>query len=105
MEEAVICFTVSFSITSESVLLLAHVLSVSRARFVTTGAIDLKLCTYVPLGVQTKFRSYLILGLATKGPKPKMQKLTDVKFHNGTISWHVSLLFDLEHSNLVGTCV
>jgi hypothetical protein len=26
-----------------------HVASVSRARFVTGGAIDLKLCTYVPL--------------------------------------------------------
>jgi hypothetical protein len=41
------------------------------ARFVTTGAIDLKLCTYVPLGKsnsQTKFRSSLILGLATRGP-------------------------------------
>jgi hypothetical protein len=36
--------------------------SVSRSRFVTAGAIDLKLCTYVPLGemtVQTNFRSDL----------------------------------------------
>jgi hypothetical protein len=42
-------------------------LSVSRACFVTAGAIDLKLCTYVPPGemsVQTIFRSDLILGLA-----------------------------------------
>jgi hypothetical protein len=34
--------------------------SVSTARFVTTGAIDLKLCTYVPQAKsnsQTKFRS------------------------------------------------
>jgi hypothetical protein len=34
--------------------------SVSMARFVTTGAIDPKLCTYLPLGnsnSQTKFRS------------------------------------------------
>jgi hypothetical protein len=48
--------------------------AVSRAGFVTAGAIDLKLCTYVPLGemtVQTKFRSDLILGLATRGQKPK----------------------------------
>jgi hypothetical protein len=52
--------------------------SVSRARFITAGAIDLKVCTYVPLGemnVQTKFWSNLILGLATRGPKPKMQKV------------------------------
>jgi hypothetical protein len=52
--------------------------SVSRAHFVTAGAIDLKLCTYVPLGeitVQTKFWSDLILGLATRGPKPKTQKV------------------------------
>jgi hypothetical protein len=37
-------------------------------------AINPKLCTYVPLGKsnsQTKFRSSLILGLATTGPKPK----------------------------------
>jgi hypothetical protein len=52
--------------------------SVSRARFLTAGAIDLKLCTYVTLGemsVQTKFRSDLILSLATRGPKPKTQKV------------------------------
>jgi hypothetical protein len=39
------------------------------ARFVTAGAIDLKHCTYVPLGKsnsQTKFRSSLILGENTK---------------------------------------
>jgi hypothetical protein len=48
------------------------------ARFVTAGAIDLKLCAYVPVGeisVQTKFRSDLILGLATRGPKPKTQQV------------------------------
>jgi hypothetical protein len=42
--------------------------SVSMARFITAGAIDPKLCIYVPLGKsnsQTKFRSSLILGLAT----------------------------------------
>jgi hypothetical protein len=36
------------------------------AHFVTAGAIDLKLCTYVPLGKsnsQAKFRSSLILYL------------------------------------------
>jgi hypothetical protein len=39
---------------------------------------NLKLCTYVPLGhmtYQTKFRSDLILGLATTGPKLKTQKV------------------------------
>jgi hypothetical protein len=44
------------------------------ARFVTIKAIALKLCIHVPLGKsnsQTKFRSSLILGLATRGPKPK----------------------------------
>jgi hypothetical protein len=48
--------------------------SVGRARFVTAGAIDLNLCTYVPIGhltSQTNFRSDLILGLATRGPKPE----------------------------------
>jgi hypothetical protein len=52
--------------------------SVSRAHFVTAGSIDLKLCTYVPLGdmtLETKFWSDLILGLATRGPKLKMQKV------------------------------
>jgi hypothetical protein len=36
-------------------------------------AVDMQLCTYVPLGSnsQTKFQSSLILGLATRGPKPK----------------------------------
>jgi hypothetical protein len=56
--------------------------TISRARLITAKAIYLKLCTYVPQG-QTKFRSDLILGLATRGPSP------------------ISLLFDLEHSNLV----
>jgi hypothetical protein len=53
--------------------------SVSRARFVTAGAIDPKLCTYVPLGKsnsQTKFWSSLILGLATRGSKPKISAIT-----------------------------
>jgi hypothetical protein len=38
--------------------------------------IDLKLCRCVPLGemtVQSKFRSNLVLGLATRGPKLKTQ--------------------------------
>jgi hypothetical protein len=55
-----------------------HVLSVSRARFITAGAIDLKLCRYVPQGemtLQTKIWSDLILDLATRGPKPKTQKV------------------------------
>jgi hypothetical protein len=52
------------------------VASVGRAHFVAAGTIDLKLCTYVSLGemtVQAKFRSDLILGLATRGPKVKTQ--------------------------------
>jgi hypothetical protein len=52
--------------------------SVIRARFVTTGANDQKVCTYVPLGKnnwQTNFRSSLILSLATREPKPKSQKV------------------------------
>jgi hypothetical protein len=43
--------------------------SVSRAHFVTAGAIGPKLCTYVPLGKsnsRTKFRSSLILGSKTE---------------------------------------
>jgi hypothetical protein len=54
----------------------------SKARFVTAGAIDMKLCTYVPLGQmtwQTKFWPDLILGLATRGPKPKAQQEDMVK--------------------------
>ena len=52
--------------------------SVSRARFVTAGATTLKLGTLVPLGkmtLETKFRSGLILGLATRGRKVKTQKV------------------------------
>jgi hypothetical protein len=48
------------------------------ARFVTAGVIDLTLCTYGPLGKSnspTKFRSSLILGLATRGPKLTTQKV------------------------------
>jgi hypothetical protein len=48
------------------------------ARFETAGTIDLKLCTYVPIGKsnsQAKFQSSLILDLATRGPKPKTQKV------------------------------
>jgi hypothetical protein len=62
-------------------LTIVHPSSVSRARFVSSGSIDLKFCTYVPLGemsVQTKFRSDLILGLAARGPKPKMQKVLEL---------------------------
>jgi hypothetical protein len=47
--------------------------SVRTACFVAAGTIDPKHCTYVPLGkstLQTK-----ILGLATRGPKPKIQKV------------------------------
>jgi hypothetical protein len=47
------------------------------ARFVTAGAIDLKLCTYVPQGqitAQTKFRSDLVPGLVTRGAKTENTK-------------------------------
>jgi hypothetical protein len=40
--------------------------------------IDLKLCTHVPLGQRlsgNEFWPNLILGLATRGPKPKTQKV------------------------------
>jgi hypothetical protein len=53
--------------------------SVSRARFVTAGAIDLILCTYVPLGemsIQTKFWSDLILALATRETKNAKSAIT-----------------------------
>jgi hypothetical protein len=53
-----------------------HPSSVSRACFITAGAIDPKLCTFVPLGKsnsQTKFWSSLILGLAkTENTKSAM---------------------------------
>jgi hypothetical protein len=48
--------------------------SVSTARFVTAGPTHPKLCTYVPLG-KSNSQSSLILGLATRGPKPKTQKV------------------------------
>jgi hypothetical protein len=74
-----ICVVNCSGIFSSCVSSYNHVLSVvSMARFVTAGAIDLKLCTYVPLGemiLQTKIRSDLILDLATRGPKPKTQKV------------------------------
>jgi hypothetical protein len=46
-------------------------------------AIDPKLCTYALLVLgksnsQTKFRSDLILSLATRGPKPKTQKVSAI---------------------------
>jgi hypothetical protein len=53
--------------------------SISRARFLTTGAIHQKLCTYVPLGKsnsQTKFRSNLSLGLATRGNQKHKSPIT-----------------------------
>jgi hypothetical protein len=34
-----------------------HAVSVSRARFVTAGAIDPKLCTYLPLGKSNSVQS------------------------------------------------
>jgi hypothetical protein len=47
--------------------------SVSMACFVTAGAIDLKLCTYVPLGknISTSQTTFWSLGLATKTENTK----------------------------------
>ena len=52
--------------------------SVSRACFATAEGLDLKLGTYDPFqenSYQTKFRSELILGLATRGPNAKSEKV------------------------------
>jgi hypothetical protein len=75
--------------------------SISRVSSVTTGAIDLRLCTYVPLG-------HLIIGTSNKDMTLNLGfwfdlllKVALVKVQNGTVSRHFSLLFDLEHSNLV----
>jgi hypothetical protein len=60
-----------------SYAIMWHPASISRARFVTTWAIDQKRWTYVPLGKsnsQTKFRSSLVLGLATRGQNQKHKK-------------------------------
>ena len=48
------------------------------ARFVTAKAIDLKLSAHVALGdrySETKFRSFLIPGFATRGPNVKTEKM------------------------------
>jgi hypothetical protein len=61
--------------------------SFSRARFVTAGSIDLKLCTYVPLGemiLETKFRCDLIPGFVTRGPKLKTQSATTPELMAGS---------------------
>jgi hypothetical protein len=92
-------------------------------------AIDPKFCTYVQLGKsnsQTKFRSSLIIGLTTRGPKlrkttPDLMTRSSPNFNHRYIwptfeghrvqsskwqqYWHISLLFDLEHSNLEWTCI
>jgi hypothetical protein len=105
-----------------------HPLCICRARFVTAGAIDPKLCTYVPLGKsnsQTKFRSSLILGLATRGQNRKHKKCYNYWTNGWIISkfvgqvsnkdtWHNTQVFDftyfwrshrsmLKMSPLVGT--
>ena len=54
------------------------------ARFVTAGAIDLKLGTHVPLGnrnSETKFRLFLIPGLATRGPNVKTEKMRFLPYY------------------------
>jgi hypothetical protein len=71
--------------------------SVSRACFVTAGAIYLKLCTYVPLGemtLETKFWSDLILGLATRGPKNRKHKKCCNSSTNG---WIISKFLSWVH--------
>jgi hypothetical protein len=70
--------------------------SIRRMHFVTAGAIDLKLCTYVPLGhltSQTKFRSYLNLGLATRGQNRKQRKC----YNSWTNDWIYSIFLSLVH--------
>jgi hypothetical protein len=144
--------------------------SISKARFVTAGAIDPKLCTYVPLGksnsrtkvrsslmsdscvdmylgtiyISTEFRPDWTSNMAARRPSWKTNKVLLYSWTNGWIIskflswihlilrymtwypgfwfdllfeghigqsskqhqyWHVSLLFDLEHSNLVWTCI
>ncbi len=52
--------------------------SVSRARFVTVRAIELKLGIHVPLcddTRETKFRSGSFHGLATRGPNVKSENM------------------------------
>jgi hypothetical protein len=52
-------------------------------------AIDMQRCTYVPLGnsnSQTKFRSSLILRLATRGPKQKTKNW----YNSWTNGWIIS---------------
>jgi hypothetical protein len=86
--------------------------SVNTARIVTAGAIDLKLCAYVSPGQmtrQTKVRSDLILDFATRGPKPKTQKVLWLLnkwldqpqiFIRGVSSkdaWHNTRVFDLTY--------
>jgi hypothetical protein len=83
--------------------------NVSRAHFVTTGAIDLILPAYVPLGeiiLEMKFRSDLILGLATRGQSQKVLLLLNwwldhIKIFVIGISskdtWHNTRVFDLTY--------
>jgi hypothetical protein len=70
-------------------------------------AIDPKLCTYVPLGKsnsQTKFRSSLILSLATRGPKPKTDITPELMagscpnfYHRYKDTCHNTRVFDLTY--------
>jgi hypothetical protein len=77
--------------------------SVSRARFVTAGAIDPKLCTYVPLGKsnsQTKFRSSLILAnlVWPPGGQNRKHKKCYNYWTNGRIISKFSSLVSVLHS-------
>jgi hypothetical protein len=63
-------------------------LSVRRACFVTAGAIDLKLCTYVQLGMSnthTKFWFSLILGLAKSAITPELISGSSPNFYH----WYI----------------
>jgi hypothetical protein len=102
--------------------------SVSRARFVTIGAIDPRLCTYVPLGksnsqISVQSDSWFamttelwldhlqifIIGISNKDTwhNTRVFDLSTFEGHRGQSSkrhhWHVS--FDLQHSNLVWICI
>jgi hypothetical protein len=77
--------------------------SVSRARFVTAGAIDVKLCTYIPLGKcysQTKFSSSLAWPPGDQNIKggitPElMAGSSTIIIGTSNSRWHSTRVFDL----------
>jgi hypothetical protein len=78
-----------------------------RAAILENQLRAIKLCTYVPLGKsisQTKFQSSLILGLATRGPKPKTDITPELMagsspnfYHIYKDTWHDTQDFDLTY--------